>query len=233
MNLIPIYLLFRHALALIRDTPLWLFLAALIIQGMPFNPVPNYLPILIYVAHNAQRPENLAVAAAASAAGAALGKLLVMKLGDYARGLMPANSRRAFSYILARMPRNRLDLFVFAVAASPLPDDEVYILLRAGGYGIPRFLAVLLPAKAVWALVHVLYALATYRLAALVVHDAGIWMHAALASLLTLALTISALRMDWDAVASAYASGGPRGAVKTALKSAVYALWRRPAHRRI
>ncbi|MBP1449117.1 MAG: hypothetical protein JZD41_03770 [Thermoproteus sp.] len=114
-------------------------MATLIIQGVPFNPVPNYVPILIYMAHNAQRLGSLAVAAAASAAGAALGKLFVMKSWDYAGGPMPASSRRAFSYILARMPRNRLDLLVFAVAASPLPTTRCIYCSEPAAMESPDF----------------------------------------------------------------------------------------------
>nr|KJR73923.1 MAG: membrane protein [Thermoproteus sp. AZ2] len=219
-----------HLLRLLRGTPLWLFLATFAIQAIPFNPVPNYIPIAVYIAYNIRRPEDVALAVLSAAAGAALGKAVVLMLGDRARAIMPPSSRNALKYVLDRTAEARLDLLIFAVAASPLPDDELYIVLSATGYSRRRVLAVVAPAKILWSLFHVLYAVATYRVIKLIIGDVNLWTYSAIFSAVTLSLTLLALRMDWDSVVKAYYAGGVRSAAKAALRSAMYALWRRPSH---
>lgn len=216
--MIPLFSGVRAVLRMLKDTPLWLFLATFAIQGVPFNPIPNYLPIAVYVARGAGSPLGFASAVVLSALGAVLGKLVVLKFGDLLKGLMPSRNREAFKRLLYAVPKDELDLAVFIVAASPLPDDEVYLLLRAGDYSTRRLLLVLLPAKLIWALAHVVYAVATYRAVKLIAGDAAFWAYTVFISLLTLALTIAALRLDWTSVLDAYKVGGAKSAVVTALR---------------
>lgn len=206
-------------LRLLRRTPLWLFFATLAIQSVPFNPIPNFLPIAAYVAGNAGDPLGLSLSVLLSASGAVLGKLVVLKLGDWLKALMPQRSREAFKKLLEMVPDDKLDLTVFAIAASPLPDDEVYLLLRAGDYGARRLLGVLVPAKLVWATIHVAYALAVYRAVRLVAGDAAFWIYALSISALTLALTLIVFRLDWAAALDAYKAGGVKPAVAAILRS--------------
>lgn len=217
-----------HLLRLLRGTPLWLFLATFAIQAIPFNPVPNYIPIAIYVAYNMRRPEDMALAVLSAAAGAALGKAVVFSLGVRAKALMPPSGRNALRRILERT--TKLDLLMFAVAASPLPDDELYIILSAAGYSRWRMLAVVAPAKILWSLFHVLYAIATYRITKLIVGDVNLWTYSAAFSAITLFVTLLALRMDWDSIVKTYYTDGVKSAIRVALRSALYALWRRPSH---
>lgn len=215
-------------LRLLRRTPLWIFFATLAIQSIPFNPIPNVLPLAAYVARHAEDPLGLYLSVALSALGAVLGKLVVLRFGSSLRALMPARSREAFKKLLEMVPRDRLDLAVFAIAASPLPDDEVYLLLGAGGYSTRRLTAVLIPAKALWAATHLAYALATYRAVKLLAGDAAFWAYAVSISALTLALTAAALRLDWAAVLDAYRYGGIKSAVAAGLKSALSLRRNRP-----
>lgn len=215
--------LFLGVEAVLRSwhTPHWLFLATFAIQSIPFNPIPNYLPIALYVVKNAKEPLGLTSAVLLSALGAVLGKLVVLKFGDLLKRLMPRRSREAFKELLEMVPEDKLDLAVFVVAVSPLPDDEVYLLLRAGDYSAKRLLFLLLPAKLVWALVHVVYALATYRAVEFIAGDAAFWAYMAFISALTFASTVVALRLDWASVLDAYKTGGIKSAVAMALRSAV------------
>ncbi len=219
--MIPLLIGVRMFLRVLRRTPLWLFFITLAIQSVPFNPIPNYLPIAVYVARSAGGPLGLISTVVLSALGAVLGKLVVLKFGDWLKGLMPSRSREAFKKLLEMVPEDKLDLAVFAIAASPLPDDEVYLLLRAGDYSARRLIAVLLPAKLVWASVHIAYAVATYRAVKLIAGDVGFWTYMAFISALTFALTLAALRLDWAAVLDAYKIGGFKPAAITALKSII------------
>ncbi|MEL9990152.1 MAG: hypothetical protein QXP98_02655 [Thermoproteus sp.] len=209
----------REFLRLVRHTPLWLFFVTFAIQSIPFNPVPNYIPIAAYIAYTAREPYQLTLSVVLSALGAAVGKLVVLKFGDWLKGVMPARSRESFRRLLSLVPKDKLDLAVFAIAASPLPDDEVYLILRAGDYDAKRLVAVLIPAKLLWASMHVLYALATYRAVRYIAGDVGLWAYMGAISGISLALTIAALRLDWGAVLDAYRAGGVKLAVKAALKS--------------
>lgn len=216
----PVEAIFRYVEHLVRHTPLWLFLATFAIQSVPFSPVPSYIPLVFYTLYHVRSSTDLAAAVFVSAAGAIAGKIVVFLFGDWLKPLMPRKSRETFRELLRSIPEDKLSLALFLMAALPLPDDEVYILLRAGDYDLRKLLIVITPAKILWAFSHVMYIVALRGAIAPLI-GGGPLAEGALVSAVMLALTVAALRADWSQTFKCYRSHGAVAAVKTALKSIV------------
>jgi membrane protein DedA with SNARE-associated domain len=198
--------------------PLFVFIAVFISHLIPFLPVPGYLATISYVASR-NDPVSLALAALATALGAALGKLVVFLYG-YGVGRAVMGEELAYAKkFFDKVSKWGVDVAVFIFAASPLADDVLYIPLGAAGYDIRRFFLSLLAGKLVLATAIVIFADAT--LAVLDQVFGNSWISSAVLAAITIALTILVLRIKWSKVLVAYETGGVREAVRAALRSIV------------
>jgi membrane protein DedA with SNARE-associated domain len=196
--------------------PLFVFTAVLISHLIPFLPVPGYLATISYVASR-NDPVSLALAALATALGAALGKLVVFLYG-YGVGRAVMGEELAYAKkFFDKVSKWGVDVAVFIFAASPLADDVLYIPLGAAGYDIRRFFLSLLAGKLVLATAIVIFADAT--LAVLDQVFGNSWISSAVLAAITIALTVLVLRIKWSKVLAAYETGGVREAVRAALRS--------------
>ena len=197
---------------------LFVFIAVLISHLIPFLPVPGYLATISYVASR-HDPVSLALAALATALGAALGKLVVFLYG-YGVGRAVMGEELAYAKkFFDKVSKWGVDVAVFIFAASPLADDVLYIPLGAAGYDIRRFFLSLLAGKLVLATAIVIFADAT--LAVLDQIFGNSWISSAVLAAITITLTILVLRIKWSKVLAAYETGGVREAVRAALRSIV------------
>jgi membrane protein DedA with SNARE-associated domain len=198
--------------------PLFVFIAVFISHLIPFLPVPGYLATISYVASR-NDPVSLALAALATALGAALGKLVVFLYG-YGVGRAVMGEELAYAKkFFDKVSKWGVDVAVFIFAASPLADDVLYIPLGVAGYDIRRFFLSLLAGKLVLATAIVIFADAT--LAVLDQVFGNSWISSAVLAAITIALTILVLRIKWSKVLVAYETGGVREAVRAALRSIV------------
>jgi len=196
--------------------PLWgLFLAVFISHAVPLAHLPGYTLVAVCVAtsHNLA---DLAAAALAVALGAALGKVVVFftsrKIGEAVMGREAEYAKRLFE----KISKWGIDLAVVAFAASPLPDDVLYIPLGMAGYDLRRFFVAVLAGKAVLAVILVFF---FGELGSLFLDTLGV---AGVALTIGLAVLGSVLvaRVRWSAVLQAYEAEGAKAALKAAFKSA-------------
>jgi membrane protein DedA with SNARE-associated domain len=198
--------------------PLFVFIAVLISHLIPFLPLPGYLATISYVASR-NDPVSLALAALATALGAALGKLAVFLYGyGIGRAVMGEELTYAKKFF-DKISKWGIDVAVFIFAMSPLADDVLYIPLGAAGYSIRRFFAALLAGKLVLATVLVVFADVAYAALDQVVGDT--WLSSLILAVVTLVVTFLVLRIKWSRVLAAYESGGVREALRAMFRSMV------------
>ena len=196
--------------------PLWgLFLAVFISHAVPLAHLPGYTFVALCAAAD-HGLADLAAAALAVALGAALGKVVVFftsrKIGEAVMGREAEYAKRLFE----KISKWGIDLAVVAFAASPLPDDVLYIPLGMAGYSLKRFFVAVLAGKAVLAVILVFF---FGELGSLFLDTLGV---AGVALTIGLAVLGSVLvaRVKWSAVLQAYEAEGAKAALKAAFKSA-------------
>ncbi|MFB6490201.1 MAG: hypothetical protein TU35_002960, partial [Thermoproteus sp. AZ2] len=86
---------------------------------MPFIPLPGYIATAAYAA-NAKGLLDVAMAAAVTALGAALGKVVVFLYGYGAGKIIAGEELKYAKQFFDRISKRGVDLAVFIFAASPL-----------------------------------------------------------------------------------------------------------------
>lgn len=179
------------------------FAASLLGSLIPFISGPYIPPILIGIIAGKLEPLPTA---ALSAAGAALGKFILFNIFRGGRRFL---SRRS----LERMaPLERLVLrfgwvVVLLTAATPVPDDVVYLLLAIGGYRSSYFLPIVFAGKLFITTVVAFAAIYWLELACLLVECGPAGLHPETAitlSVLTAAAAMGVVylvtRLDWQRI---------------------------------
>jgi membrane protein DedA with SNARE-associated domain len=107
-------------------------------HAIPFLTVPSWLAYIAYISLSDPTPIELALLIALAGSAAAAGKLVVFAMGRAVARAVKIDARVRGAY---------LDALVFLAAATPMPDDVLYIQLGVAGYGAGRFAALVLAGK--------------------------------------------------------------------------------------
>ena len=137
---------------------LGLFIVALISNAIPYSTIP-YL-IIVAPLLSSLRGADFVLAALSLALGATLGKVLVYLIG---RGLTRIGRvNRALHGLkdLASSHSRALFIMVFLAAATPIPDDVLYIPMGLSEYSILLFATAVFLGKVVITLLAALYGVA-------------------------------------------------------------------------
>ena len=118
-----------------RSNPyLWIFVISLISNSIPYLSVP-YLIFLVTLSTQFNHPLELLGLAVFSALGATFGKTVVYAIGRGASRLASESTRaniRRFSDLAKRWGW----FLIFIAAATPIPDDIVYIPFAFSGFSL-------------------------------------------------------------------------------------------------
>ncbi len=124
---------------------LGVFLLSLAGNAIPYSTIPYLLFITLY-ASSLDDPLKQLVITISGGVGAALGKVIVYYFGLGIRYAIPENMRRnleAFTKIF----KNSTFIAVLVFAASPLPDDILYVPLGAMRYSLKKYIIALMSGK--------------------------------------------------------------------------------------
>jgi uncharacterized membrane protein YdjX (TVP38/TMEM64 family) len=119
------------------------FFGSLISNAIPYSAMP-YLALV--AAYSAAFPNEKLIVAITGGVGATLGKLLLYGITRVAgKGLK--NRKQNVQYLNLLLGAKSSFITIFLFAASPLPDDVVYIPLGLAGFSFLKFLIPLLIGK--------------------------------------------------------------------------------------
>lgn len=117
--------------------PIGVFIVSFLGNVVPYSTIP-YLIFIVHYAVTVQNTLNLIGIAFLGGLGAALGKVIVLLIGSATRRMMPEKTKRAMK-LFTKLAGKSVFVAVFVFAASPLPDDILYIPLGAMGYSPIKF----------------------------------------------------------------------------------------------
>ena len=113
---------------------LWIFIISLISNSIPYLSVP-YLIFLVTLSTQYSHPLQLFGLAVASALGATFGKAAIYVIGRGASKLASEKTRENMKKF-SQLAKKWGWLLIFLAAATPIPDDVVYIPLAFSGFSI-------------------------------------------------------------------------------------------------
>jgi membrane protein DedA with SNARE-associated domain len=112
-------------------------LISLLGSSVPFLPAPYLVPVVIAVTELGLNPYAVVIL---SAVGATVGKLVIFVGSRAGRRLLSEETKTRMEPLKHFLLRYGW-LAVLIAAATPLPDDVVFIPVAIGGFGLLRFFA--------------------------------------------------------------------------------------------
>jgi len=188
MDITSIVELLKNTLA----APLGIFIISALSNAIPFVSIP-YLGIVAGYAAIYQELADKLVLVLCSAAGATFGKSIIYLIGRAFSVKLSEVSRRNIE-LFKKVARKSLFLAIVAFAATPLPDDILYIPLGIVRYPLMMYFTAILIGKTVLTAVVVIYASGLIEL--MRVNIALIPVLIAITALLTYII----LKVDWARV---------------------------------
>jgi len=173
---------------------LGVFLASLLGSVVPFFPLPYLLVLVLVVSTNTGF--GLISLAAVAALGAAIGKFTSYGVGYGAGRAFHASTARFDS--LKRLLGGSIFLAAFLFAASPLPDDVIFVPLGVVRYSPVKTFISLFSGKFVLALLVAFTARTSFGALA-IASGQNVYLSAA-SIVVVLVLGIVVMRIDWEAV---------------------------------
>ncbi|MEM2006257.1 MAG: VTT domain-containing protein [Sulfolobales archaeon] len=183
------------------------FTVSLVSNSVPFVGVPYLLIIASYVAREAMRfglSAELALIVT-SAMGSTAGKLIVYFIAAGFRFKLSENTKNNLKYFASYSKRLALPLIIL-FAATPAPDDMLYVPLGVAGYPLAYYFLGIFIGKLimVWLATTYFRVLFKYLGDEVVTNPVlGVCVAA-----LTIYLTITIMRMDWRKIAETYYEKG-------------------------
>jgi len=123
------------------------FLVSFIGNSIPYSTIPYLLFIVIY-SSRVKEPLIYVSMILLASLGASMGKIIVYFVGYGARKALP-NGLRNNIEIYGRLFKRSTFLVILFFAASPLPDDLLYIPVGAMRYDLKRYFLALLIGKTI------------------------------------------------------------------------------------
>jgi len=186
--------------------PFGIFLISLVSNSIPFFTIP-YLGIVAGYALFYVNPLNKVVLVLASALGATVGKIAIYFMGKaVSKGFSESTKKNVD--LFKRIAKRSLFIAILVFAASPLPDDILYVPLGIMGYPILLYFIAILAGKAVLTSIVVLYA--SWIAGVAVVY---LWTIPILIAVTAL-LTYIVVKVDWYVVINEFYTEGVIAALK-------------------
>jgi len=188
-------------------TPLIVFLGSLISNSIPFVGVPYLVGVGIAVSRMSYR--DVAITVILSALGASIGKIVVYFFGRSFRIKLDEKTKKNLEIFKDLLGKSLL-LATIVFAATPLPDDVLYIPLGVSGYSLPLYFLGVFTGKLILTSVVCLYFGYTAKIVESIVMKnlaLGIAVTCLIAAVTAL-FTYSIVKIDWIKVASAWRERG-------------------------
>jgi len=196
---------------------LGVFFAGFVGNAVPFSAVP-YLAYIAAFSASAENVSRVGVAVVGGV-GAALGKYALYAIFRNASRALPESMQESLAYFNEVAAKGLLGFFVVLLfAATPLPDDVVYVPLSAAKFSFPAFAAAVLLGKVLLTSLAVFFGAQARWLITTSLESGHALLGVGGLVAATLILLVVVFAVDWKKVALALAAEGVRGGLRTFLK---------------
>ena len=173
--------------------PLGVFLVSFLGNVIPYSTIP-YLIFVVQYGVAIGNPLIRIGIAVLGGLGAALGKVIVLLIGFAARKVIPEKTKKSMKLFM-KLAGKSVFVAVLIFAASPLPDDILYIPLGAMGYSPFKFFAAAVIGKIIITYMALLFG----GIIRLIVGESSVL--AAIVSLIaTIVLLLILVKVNWEKI---------------------------------
>ena len=173
--------------------PLGVFLVSFLGNVIPYSTIP-YLIFVVQYGVAIGNPLIRIGIAVLGGLGAALGKVIVLLIGFAARKVIPEKTKKSMKLFM-KLAGKSVFVAVLIFAASPLPDDILYIPLGAMGYSPFKFFTAAVIGKTIITYMALLFG----GIIRLIVGESSVL--AAIVSLIaTIVLLLVLVKVNWEKI---------------------------------
>jgi len=173
--------------------PLGVFLVSFLGNVIPYSTIP-YLIFVVQYGVAIGNPLIRIGIAVLGGLGAALGKVIVLLIGFAARKVIPEKTKKSMKLFM-KLAGKSVFIAVLIFAASPLPDDILYIPLGAMGYSPFKFFTAAVIGKTIITYMALLFG----GIIRLIVGESSVL--AAIVSLIaTIVLLLVLVKVNWEKI---------------------------------
>ncbi|OYT51952.1 MAG: hypothetical protein B6U76_10375 [Desulfurococcales archaeon ex4484_217_2] len=192
--------------------PIGIFLVSFLGNVIPYSTVP-YLIFIVHYGATVTETLGMIEIAILGGIGAALGKVIVLLIGSATRKILPETDKKSMKLFM-KLAGKSVFIAVLVFAATPLPDDVLYIPLGAMGYSPFKFFVAAAIGKAIITYMALLFG-ETIRY--LVGESSTIASIVAIVA--TLILMFLIVKVDWEMIIEEIVSKGWRSFILNLLKN--------------
>ena len=192
--------------------PIGIFLVSFLGNVIPYSTVP-YLIFIVHYGATVTETLGMIEIAILGGIGAALGKVIVLLIGSATRKILPETDKKSMKLFM-KIAGKSVFIAVLVFAATPLPDDVLYIPLGAMGYSPFKFFVAAAIGKAIITYMALLFG-ETIRY--LVGESSTIASIVAIVA--TLILMFLIVKVDWEMIIEEIVSKGWRSFILNLLKN--------------
>jgi len=127
--------------------PIGIFLVSFLGNVIPYSTIP-YLIFIVHYGAAVTETLGMIEIAILGGIGAALGKVIVLLIGSATRKILPETDKKSMKLFM-KLAGKSVFIAVLVFAATPLPDDVLYIPLGAMGYSPFKFFVAAAIGKAI------------------------------------------------------------------------------------
>jgi len=193
---------------------------SLVFNAIPYMTLPYLIIIAGYGASMTLEPHEKFLVAVAGGIGAALGKLIVFYMGRGVHRLLPRNTRENLE-VFVNLFKRGVFVAVLLLAATPSPDDVLYVPLGIAGYNPLLFFIAVAIGKTVITGLAVFFG---YVIREQLGYSADSTIVAAVLLLGSIVVTLIISRMNWRRLAIVYEKYGVVAASLEFVVQALFAL---------
>ena len=117
--------------------PIGIFLVSFLGNVIPYSTIP-YLIFIVHYGATVTETLGMIEIAILGGIGAALGKVIVLLIGSATRKILPETAKKSMKLFM-KLAGKSVFIAVLVFAATPLPDDVLYIPLGTLGYSPFKF----------------------------------------------------------------------------------------------
>ena len=192
--------------------PIGIFLVSFLGNVIPYSTVP-YLILIVHYGATVTETLGMIEIAILGGVGAALGKVIVLLIGSATRKILPETDKKSMKLFM-KLAGKSVFIAVLVFAATPLPDDVLYIPLGAMGYSPFKFFVAAAIGKTIITYMALLFG-ETIRF--LVGESSTIASIVAIVA--TLILMFLIVKVDWEMIIEEIVSKGWRSFILNLLKN--------------
>lgn len=201
---------------ILQSLPLLITLISFVCNSIPYISIPYLLILLTYITSTSPPIFESIYLTILSALGASLGKIIIYYIGKGIGKLVIKDIDREKIQLFNKIASKGIFIAILIFAATPLPDDVIYIPIGLLGYNIVKFFIACFIGKTFITGIVVLFGdVLVYTFKGFEIN----WISTVIAIIISIMIILLIRKIDWSKLVTTLSENGVRYTIQDILKN--------------